>query len=199
MELGHITPTVKNGSEHFHLAGTNLPHDLQGFWQWSSSDVLANALRGVLAEYIVALDIGGQGDTRNPWDSYDLLTPEGIKVEVKSASYLQSWNQKKLSNISFGIQPTHSWCDTSGHSQKKQRRADVYVFAVLAHKDKATVDPLDLSQWEFYVLPTEALNRTRPNQKKIAFSQLLRLDPLICRYGKIQEAIGQLFPQSQKH
>ena len=92
------------------------------------------------------MDIGDLGETRDLWDAYDLLTTVGVKVEVKSASYLQSWEQKKHSYISFGIQPTTRLDDPSPDN-KKQRQADVYVFAVLAHKDKATVDPLDLSQW----------------------------------------------------
>lgn len=198
MELGRITPTIKTGHEHFHLSGESLPDNLLGFWQWSSSNILANAMRGILAEYIVAMDIGGQGETRNLWDAYDLLTSDGIKVEVKSASYLQSWAQTKHSDISFGIQPTSKWTE-EGVSPKKQRQADIYVFSLLAHKDKTTVDPLDLGQWEFYVLATEVLNRSRPNQKKISLSRLLRLDPIPCRYGEISNAIRQLYPDVQKN
>lgn len=199
MELGRINPTARTGQEHFHLYGSDLPHDLLGFWQWSSSDVLGNALRGVLAEYIVRLDIGGQGETRELWDAYDLQTRDGIRVEVKSSSYLQSWEQKKHSNIEFGIQPTHGWSDTDGFEQEKKRQADAYVFAILAHKDKATVDPLDLGQWEFYVLPTETLDQKKPGQKKLSFGQLLKLDPIACRFGEIDQAIRQLTPNPTGH
>ena len=41
---------------------------------------------------------------RIEWGSYDLLTPSGIKVEVKNSAYIQSW---------------------------------------------ATINPLDLDQWQF--------------------------------------------------
>jgi hypothetical protein len=34
-------------------------------------------------------------------------------------------------------------------STEIKRHADVYVFALLAHTDKATVDPLSLDQWRF--------------------------------------------------
>jgi hypothetical protein len=33
------------------------------------------------------------------WDSYDVLTPGGIKIEVKSCSYVQSWAQSRPSTI----------------------------------------------------------------------------------------------------
>ena len=48
-------PNVRRiGSEPFHIDGTDLPNTLLNFWQWSSSEVVGNALRGMLAEYIVA-------------------------------------------------------------------------------------------------------------------------------------------------
>jgi hypothetical protein len=50
-----------------------------------------NATRGVV-EYVVALAFGVDvSDIRERWATFDLLTPSGIKVDVKSAAYLQSW------------------------------------------------------------------------------------------------------------
>jgi hypothetical protein len=40
-------------------------------------------------------------------------------------------------------------------------------FAVRAHKENATLDPMDVDQWEFYVLPTTVLNEKVPTQKAI--------------------------------
>jgi hypothetical protein len=48
----------KNGAERFHASGRTLPEQLLGFWQWSASDLLENATRGILAEYLAALDLG---------------------------------------------------------------------------------------------------------------------------------------------
>ncbi|WP_144418580.1 hypothetical protein [Candidatus Thioglobus autotrophicus] len=55
----------------------------------------------------------------------------------------------ELSKIIFGIQPTVLWDENNKRSEEAKRQADVYVFCVLAHKDKGTVNPLDLSQWDF--------------------------------------------------
>jgi hypothetical protein len=79
----------KTGAERFHANGCPFAFDVLGFWRWSSSDLVSNALRGVLAEYLVACDIGVADGTRMEWDAYDLKTPGGVKVEVKSAAYLQ--------------------------------------------------------------------------------------------------------------
>ena len=68
MNLGPITVKHKTGSERFHDAGRELPFDLFGFRPWYCSDLVGNALRGVLAEYLVAGDLGVQQDgTRVEW------------------------------------------------------------------------------------------------------------------------------------
>ena len=72
------------------------------FWQWSSSDLLSNVTRGVLAEYIVALSLGVNKKLRQEWDAWD-LTYKGIKIEIKSSAYLQSWKQNDYSKIVFHL------------------------------------------------------------------------------------------------
>ena len=190
MSLGKIRNIKKSGIEKFIHKNSQLELDISAFWQWSSSDILSNALRGVLAEFIVKSDIGITCEVREEWDAYDLVTPEDIKVEVKSSSYLQSWSQNKLSAISFGIQRTQGWdASTNITSDEIQRQADVYVFCVLSHKDKATVNPLNLDQWDFYILATSKLNKKCPTQKTITLSSLLNLSPIVCEYGNIGESI----------
>jgi hypothetical protein len=143
----------KTGKEPFHNQGQPTGTNLLSFWQWLASDLVDNALRGALAEYIVACDLGVADTTRPGWNAYDLITPDGIKIEVKSAAYLQSWKQTAPSKICFDIRPTFGWdAATNIYGTERKRQADVYVFCLLAHADKATLDPLDLSQWEFYVL-----------------------------------------------
>ncbi len=183
MTLKAIQSSRKTGNEPFQLADKNLSINLLAFWQWSSSDLLSNALRGILAEFIVASDLGCTDNIRQQWDAYDIKTLEGIKVEVKSSAYLQSWDQDKFSDIKF---------DIGVKETQKVRQADVYVFCVLAHKDKTSVNPLDMSQWKFYVLSTQTLNEKVPTQKKIALSSLLKLKPVEARYGEIKMVIAQL-------
>ena len=179
----------KSGNEPLHVDGKNTDHNLLSFWQWANSEILGNTLRGMLAEYIVSIDINCPYETREEWGAYDLITPEDIKVEVKSASYLQSWEQKKFSSILFGIQPTVVWEDNNTRSEEAKRQADVYVFCLLSHKEKNTIDPLNLSQWEFYILPTSVLNEKCKQQKTISLSSLLKLEPIKCKFGEISSNI----------
>jgi len=53
-----IKVATKTGKEKFHEDGKLLAHDLLSFWQWSASDLVGNAMRGILAEYIVASAVG---------------------------------------------------------------------------------------------------------------------------------------------
>ena len=188
-----ITVTRKTGNEAFQFDGRSLPIDLLSFWQWSASDLIGNALRGVLAEFIVASAIGCHGGTRTEWDAFDIETPEGIKIEVKSGAYIQSWSQEKLSSIQFGIRPTQGWdAKTNVYSTQSERRADVYVFCVLAHQVQETVEPLNLDQWVFYVVATKALDAAVGHQKTITLSRLRQLEPLKATHGEIYQAIRRV-------
>src|SRR5215210_1450365 len=125
--------TRKTGDEQFYRTGCLLNLSLLSFWQWSASDLVSNATRGILAEYIVANALGLADGVRAQWDAFDLLTKDGIKIEVKSASYLQSWYHKKLSAITFGIRPTRLWTASANEVAKElKRQADIYVFCVLS-------------------------------------------------------------------
>jgi hypothetical protein len=147
LNLNALKTERKTGEEHFHLSSRPAGFNLLSFWQWLASDLVDNALRGALAEYIVACDLGIADKSRPGWNAYDLITPEGVKVEVKSGGYLQSWKQSAPSKICFDIRPTYGWdAATNVMGTERKRQADVYGFCVLAHEDKATLDLLDLSR-----------------------------------------------------
>lgn len=193
MNLDIITQSRKSGEELLNIDGETLPIKLMDFWSWSSSDILSNALRGVFAEFIIASALNITNKQRIEWDAYDLITEEGIKIEVKSSAYLQSWKQTKYSTISFDISPTRGWnIETNEYMLELKRQADVYIFCLLAHKDKLTVNPLNLSQWEFYVLNTQVLNEKMPLQKSIRLKSLLKLNPLKTKYRDIGKIISEL-------
>lgn len=191
--LGRLSIARKSGDEQFHANGQPLGFDVLSFWRWGASDLVGNTLRGVLAEYLVACDLGVTDGTRLEWNAYDLLTPLGLKVEVKSAAYIQTWSQVKLSAVRFDIRTTNGWDATTNQSSTdRKRQADVYVFALLNHKDKATVDPLNVDQWEFYILPTATLNAHLPHQKQISLGTLLRLNPMKARFGEIAGVLASI-------
>lgn len=159
MNYPSIIPTRLSGSELITTETGKQVSDLNSFWSWAYSNVMDNAERGALAEYLVACALGVADNVRVNWDKHDLLSPEGIAVEVKSSGYLQSWDQDELSTLSFGIQLTFGWDSaTNTYSQELVRQSDIYVFCVHKHTDQDTINPLDIVQWDFYLLPTRILN-----------------------------------------
>jgi len=179
----------KTGNEQFLNAGSDVC-TLRDFWAWAYSDLVGNTERGKLAEFIVAMALGITEGISVSWDKYDLLSKEGIRIEVKTSAYLQSWDQQSLSKISFGIQPTYGWDSvTNEYDTEQKRQSDVYVFCVLKHKDQATLNPLDLSQWDFYVLSTAVLNKVAPRQKTISLNRLLKVGAKKCEYAMLYKTI----------
>lgn len=102
--LDKLTASLKTGEEPLRFNGAPTSFKLIDFWKWSVSNILSNATRGRFAEFIVASATNiDTTQVRDEWAAYDLVTAEAIKIEVKSAAYIQSWFQKSLSKISFII------------------------------------------------------------------------------------------------
>lgn len=134
--------------------------DLDAFLRWNSGHLVENRTRGAYAEWLVHRALGlDPGEHRNEWAEVD-VTVEEITLEVKSAAFVQAWPQEKPSVISFPIE---------------QRVATAYVFCLLDGQDRERVDPQDLSQWRFWVVPTSKLHRDR---------QSIGLQPLIRAFGE---------------
>jgi hypothetical protein len=171
--LGSLKATRKSGNERLHDNGKDIGCDLLDFWQWSVSDLVSNSTRGVLAEFIVARALGiPDTGARDEWSEFDLETPDKVKIQVKSAAYVQSWAQKRLSTICFNVKASRGWDPERGMQRDALRHADVYVFALLAVTDKEKVDPLDVSQWEFFAVPTRFLNERKRSQHSITLASL---------------------------
>ncbi|MGD0253410.1 MAG: hypothetical protein ABSC01_12015 [Verrucomicrobiota bacterium] len=174
--LEQLVVLPKHGDEQFHACNDDLGFSIKDFWSWNTSDLVSNVTRGHLAEFIVARALGAAEGVRNEWATYDLITSNGTKVEVKSTAYLQSWSQDNYSTIQFNVEPTKELdLKNGGYRGTPKRHADVYVFALLAHKDKQTVDPLNVKQWDFYVLPTSVLDKRTRSQHSITLKTLVDL------------------------
>ena len=185
-----MRPVRKTGEEA--ISGTDCT--LLDFWQWAYSSVMDNTERGIFAEWLVARALGADRGVRTEWDKYDICTAEGIRVEVKSSGYLQTWSQKHLSRIVFSIPKTHGWNgEEAVFDPESKRQSDIYVFCVHHHRMKDTVNPLDVTQWSFYVLPTRQLDRILGNQRTISLSGLLKLGAVQIDYAGLRHTVYGLY------
>ena len=194
-------PAPKRGDEPFNSDKQNLGFTVNDFWRWNGSDLLNNLTRGHLAEFIVAKALRVKEVVREAWATYDLKTPSGTTVEVKSAAYLQSWKQDDYSSIQFSVRKTKELdMVNGGYREPAKRHANVYVFALLSHKkvdaikDKKTVNPLELNQWEFYVLPTEVLNELDKNSITLKSLQDVTKLTKGVSYSQLEKSVQRAFP-----
>ncbi len=155
------------------------------FWQWAFSDLQANNLRGIFAEWVVAKLLDIPLTIRNPWDEWDLITPCGVKLEIKTSAYLQSWSQKRPSNIVFsGLKGRRLNIETNQYDHYATYNADIYVFCLHIGRESKKWEALNLEQWRFYLLARKDLERLDQNS--------LSLNPL----RKIsQELTAEELPQ----
>lgn len=147
------------GSEQFISENGNAVADVSDFWRWSGSNLLDNTYRGMLAEFLVARALNLDSIARSEWGLYDLLYGN-TKIEVKSSAYIQSWEQEQIYSPRFDI-----------HAPSAGKRpSDVYVFSLLNEKNRDSVNPLDLNQWDFYIVKTPVIDDTFDSQKSVALS-----------------------------
>lgn len=170
--LNKIEVTKKTGEEPLVSSGEEPSVRLSDFWSWANSDLVNNVARGVLAEFLVAHALGIVGEFRVEWDDKDLQDKDGTKIEVKSAAYVQSWEQRKHSPIRFDIAPKEG-VDTATNETDNgpHRSCDIYVFCLL-HRKHEDIDPLNMGHWKFYVVKTCTLNEELGYQKTMALSTL---------------------------
>ena len=181
---------VRNGDEGVAEGAT-----LNDFWRWMASDLVSNTARGVFAEFLVALALDVADGVREEWASYDVRTRDGVRVEVKTSAYLQYWAQEQMSAPDFDIAPKRAWDPaTRQYSDEQKRWSDVYVFCLHHHQDKSSLEPLDLSQWTFFVLSRAALDSQVGDQKRLRLTRLRQLGAKEVPFDGIAKAVREAAP-----
>lgn len=162
------------GSEQFKNVGQKKFSVLE-FWQYGFSSLNSNVLRGALAEFIVenALKDNMEIEVRSPWGDYDVLY-KGKKIEVKCCSYIQDWDQNKLTTIQWSglkakeLYYSEAVTKLSELNKLADYKSDIYVLALFKHQEHATLDILDMDQWCFYVLSKEKLREISKDRSSVS-------------------------------
>lgn len=197
---------VLTGNEHLKFDGMPINRLLSDFWKWNSSDLLNNTMRGAFAEFIVAtaLDLD-LTTTHIDWESYDLRHGDEM-IEVKCSAYLQSWHPKdkpdKFSKIIFSIAPAYEWLPDEAryNYDNHKRHSNVYVFCHYKCKERAPENPLELKNWDFYVLATYKIDAAFGSQRSISLSGLInRGKPTKCDYEGLRAAIAKEYKDHTEH
>lgn len=190
------TITKLTGNEKF--LNSDNKFSVLDFWRYGFSNLNSNVLRGALTEFIVESALKDQRDIdiRNPWGDYD-VEYMGKKIEVKSCSYLQDWNQEKLTNIKWSGLKAKSlyWSSAVSKfqsSEEKDYKSDIYVLGLLNHKETDTLDILNLDQWVFYVLSRSELKKISNDKSAVSLAKLEKNDIRPVMFSELKGMIEKL-------
>lgn len=187
------------GNEEFTLHGASAGISVKDYWSWAYSDLIDNTQRGVMAEFLVYSSLKSnyppppRTQMRENWLPFDVTSPSGRRIEVKSAAYIQAWTPENIfAQIRFDIGRKLAWDNaTASYSSEAKRNCDLYVFCLFTAKTK-DISLLNLDYWDFYVLPTSVLNEKTPEQKGISLSSLLKLEPVKTDYAGLGAVIESI-------
>ena len=166
------TPTLFNKDDRFTLNGADLGFTVGDYWQFQFSNLLDKL--GYVAEFLVAKALAKESpDNCNGWTLYDIDYREK-KIEVKATSYYQAWKESHeiCEQRTFGIRQTHVGCQ-----KDKERQNDIYIFCLENEKPEndCSANPLNLENWQFYVIPTTIINEKCGKQKTISLNRVKKL------------------------
>lgn len=74
------------------LIDSNHVVDPGAFRAWALGDMKTNNARGLLAEWLVAQAVDAETGHRVEWDNFDVITADGVRIEVKATGYVQAWD-----------------------------------------------------------------------------------------------------------
>ncbi len=180
----------KSGFEFFVNENTETNLHIIDFWRWALSNLTSEITRNMLARFLVAAVLKKHDEVRSEGDIFDIKTGTGTKIEVLSASYLQTWNNKGMPSVSLMINPSFRW-DTEIPLESSDRLSlvDLLVFCLLHNKNENTLNPTDLSQWTFFVVRASQLKETLTNKQSISLSVLKKLNPTVCSFDTLKRVI----------
>jgi hypothetical protein len=141
---------------------------LMDFWKWGFSDLCDDDVKGFFAEWLVHKLLGIQSARRISWANSDVLTVEGVTLEVKATAFWQSWKwidgtgkqrtepsfpATDESKVRFGGLTARNADGVADSASARTLKSHLYVFAFQHETDYARWNAMDLSQWEFYIFP----------------------------------------------
>jgi len=202
MDMKH---KVLDGTEPFEVGGRSLPETVKDFWAWSMSRLIADGPRGDLAEFIVNTALGmDMSEPKRGWGECDIVYPYGdklIRIEIKCSTLLQAWERQTPPKPVFSIAKTLN-CDIAETSDGyrfvgrdgtlPQRRSAIYVFCLFAEENRSAAWPLNLDQWQFYIVPTKTIDDALGDQRKISIQGLERINAIQSKYGNLKQYIDEI-------
>ena len=181
------------GKEKFKLDGQELDFDFTDFWRFQYSNVFN--MQEYIAEFLVAQALGvSESQNAGYWTLWD-ITYRDTKIEIKETSFYHPWN--KNGHVSkqrtFGITKANGSYDPTTCGNKEYRRQnDIYVFCLNTGNTPDESYPLNLNNWEFYVIPTSFINEKCGDNKTLSLNRIRNFGFSPLRYDEIKNEIDRI-------
>ena len=181
------------GKEAFVFEGETVGFDFLDFWRFHYSNIYD--LQDKIAEFIVSKALGvNEAQNDQYWTLWD-VSYRNKRIEVKETSYYHSFNQEgKVSRQrTFGITKANGSYDSAKSGNNEFcRQNDVYVFCLNTGDTKESSNPLNLNNWEFYIVPTAIINEKCGDNKTISLGRIKGLGFSAKRYDEIRAEIDKI-------
>lgn len=141
-----------NENEKFTINNNELDFGILDFWKSKYSNIYN--MQEVIAEFIVEKALGiDKAQNTDYWTLYDILYRD-YRIEIKETSYYHPWNEdgKVSKQRMFGITKANSNYESNETENKFERQNDIYVFCLNTGTTKETSNPMNLDNWEFYII-----------------------------------------------
>ena len=181
------------GKEKFLFNDEATGFDFLEFWRFHYSNIYS--LHGEIAEFVVARALGvTESQNSAYWTLWD-TTYRQKRIEVKATAYYHLWNVN--GNVSkkrtFGITMANGSYDTAKSGNKDFcRQNDIYVFCLNTGDTKESSNPLNLNNWEFYIVPTTVINEKCGKNKTISLGKIKSLGFSPKEYSEIKIEIDKI-------
>ena len=180
------------GNECFEINNSKTDFNITDFWRFQYSNIYS--LHGEIAEFLVARALGiYEAQNSAYWTLWD-ITYKNVKIEVKATAYYHLWNDKRISK-----QRTFSIAKANGNydpliagNNDVCRQNDVYVFCLVNGETKETSNPLNLDNWDFYIIPTVFINEHCGDNKTISLGRIKNFGFKNIKYSEIKSEIDKI-------
>ena len=192
-EIRRALEFCMTGEEKFRLNGEELGFNMVDYWSFCYSNVFDE--HGAIAEFVVAKALGLERPTnKKQWTLYDIRY-RNKRVEVKVTAYYHSFNDElEISQARvFGIprKEGKEYLNDELVVGDFVRQNDVYVFCLIKGMTLEDSYPLNLNNWEFYVVPTSTINELAREQKTISLGRVREIAAPIT-YDQIKGAVDDI-------
>jgi hypothetical protein len=149
--------------------------------------LVTNVLRGQIVEAMIALAIEPDWKCCSAdYSSWDFERADGVRLEVKQSSYLQTWAAPAHGVVKsgFDVAARKGRWEGAVWVEEPGRAAHLYVLAYHDVRD-SSADHRNPEQWEFFVIPTTDL----PPVKRLTLGKAKTLTEPV-RIASLRERIS---------